>query len=1731
MNIFQLRNEVVADYRAYVQSFLRISDSDIKKFVECELTQGRLWPEPLVQLNPAFELGETIDTLVARGMLVPECGRIFRRDKRAGEPPSVRQPLRLHRHQQDALQVARTGASYVLTTGTGSGKSLAYFVPIVDHILREGSGKGIKAIVVYPMNALCNSQLEELRKFLSLGYGAGQEPVTFARYTGQEKAEERQRIAARPPDILLTNYVMLELLMTRVEETDRAILNAAEGLEFLVLDELHTYRGRQGADVAMLVRRVRERLGAPTMRCVGTSATMAGTGTREERAAEVARIASRLFGTTVTPGQIIGETLRANTTRPAPTQAELRTALAGPPEYPTDFAQLARHPLAAWAETHFGFQRDAQGRLERREPVTLADAAGELATESGVDSARCADHLQAVLLAGYQARHPETGLRLFAFRLHQFISRGDTVYSSIEAPERRYLSLEGQRFVPGNRERRLYPLAFCRECGQHYFVVDRLLESETLEPRALGDRQDSGERESGFLYLDPEEAWAADEEHLPEDWLELGPDGQPRPRSNYRKAVPRKYFVAADGQLSAIGGAEALVAWFTPAPFRFCLACGVSYTDSSRDFVRLAELATEGRSTATTVLSLAVVRALRAAEEIPDTARKLLSFTDNRQDASLQAGHFNDFVQVSSLRGALYSAVKEAGDEGLTQEVIADRVLAALRLDPADYASNPDAVLGMQRRTREALRDVIGYRIYLDLRRGWRVNTPNLEQTGLLQVEYDDLDELCATQQFWDDRHPLLAAAPPERRYRACKVVLDTFRRELAIKVKYLDGAQQESFKLNSFNLLLPPWAIEEDEQLEEATVFRIGPAGRRPTRREKTISSGSRLGRYLRRRSTWSDEPGKPLSAVELAALAGDLLEVLAKTGGQLEEVGAAGGRNGDATLYQLQASAIRWRVGTGEASEADPTRVSRGTIADQRTNEFFRALYAEVALGLRGMVAREHTAQVPAKNRQEREDEFRRGDLPVLYCSPTMELGVDIADLNAVNMRNVPPTPANYAQRSGRAGRSGQPALVLTYCSSLSPHDQYFFRRQKDMVAGAVVPPRIDLANEDLVRSHFQAVWLSETSAWLGHSLRDVVDLARAHEGLPVQEALAAKLADPHARERALTRCRRLATALEDELGDAAWYTPDWVERMVASAHTTFDDACARWRQLFLSAQAQRDAQHAITIDYSASADERKRAEALRAEAETQLQLLTDGDADQNSDFYSYRYFASEGFLPGYNFPRLPLVAYLPGRYRKTGNDEFVSRARFLAISEFGPGSIIYYEGNRFRVHKVILPLHGGPGAVGGDPAGSRTVTGKFCASCGYGHLGQESASERCRGCGALLNGGARYFPNLFRLANVATRRVNRISSDEEERLRRGYELITGFRFAERQHGHAVTEASVLIDGEPVAALAYAPTATLWRLNLGWNRRRERGVHGFLLDMEKGTWSKQDLEEGSGDSAPDGAAPPADQTRVVPFVEDRRNALLLRFPEALDAKQLTSLQYALKRGIEVCFQVEDSEVAVELLPSRESPRQILFYEAAEGGAGILSRLVHEPYAFQRVAAAALEVCHFDPVTGEDRRQVAGMAEPCEAACYHCLLSYTNQRDHPLLDRQETADVLLRLTGAVVTPETAGTTGDGVGAGPLDGLLARCGTDAQRRFLRFLAAGGYQLPDHVSPSLPRHAQRPDFYYGETTTCVVVEPPAGDGAALDALRDSYDLVLLGDDAGWPAMVAERPWVFGQGEGR
>ena len=377
MNVFELRDRLTSDYSQFVRSFISIRDKRSGAKVDAELGEGLLWPEPLIQLNPSFQLGENIDELVDAGILHEECRRVFLRGKDSGGA----KPLLLYTHQAEAIKIAQGGHSYVLTTGTGSGKSLAYIIPIVDHVLRHGSGRGIQAIVVYPMNALANSQMGELEKFLCAGYPDRKGPVTFARYTGQESNEEKDAIIANPPDILLTNYVMLELVLTRPEE--RALVRSARGLRFLVLDELHTYRGRQGADVAMLVRRARDAFATDRLQCVGTSATLAGSGTYNEQRAEVAHVTSMIFGAPVQPEHVIGETLRRTTPERDLSDpnclAALRTRLEDPDAIPPrDFQGFTSDPLSIWIESSFGVTVETgTGRLipsELRQSIEAGSA-------------------------------------------------------------------------------------------------------------------------------------------------------------------------------------------------------------------------------------------------------------------------------------------------------------------------------------------------------------------------------------------------------------------------------------------------------------------------------------------------------------------------------------------------------------------------------------------------------------------------------------------------------------------------------------------------------------------------------------------------------------------------------------------------------------------------------------------------------------------------------------------------------------------------------------------------------------------------------------------------------------------------------------------------------------------------------------------------------------------------------------------------------------------------------------------------------------------------------------------------------------------------------------------------------------------------------------------------------------------------------------------------------------
>jgi ATP-dependent helicase YprA (DUF1998 family) len=1722
VDVFALREEIVSDYRKYIESFLRVRDERIADFVDQRFDAGDLWPEPIVQLNPAYEPGPTLPDLVAAGEILSITAQFFRR--RDG------QPLRLYRHQYEALQVAKRWEPYLVTTGTGSGKTLAYLVPIYDHIVRTTPQQAkVRAIIVYPMNALINSQHDALSQYTK---GCPDSPVRFDKYTGQEKDEARARILENPPHILLTNYVMLEYMLLRPTERHFFDHTLAGNVEFLVLDELHTYRGRQGADVAMLVRRLRERLGNPKLLCVGTSATLVSGQTRDERRVGAATIATQLFGVEVRSENVIDETLRRAILVPAPFITEaLPDAVQAPlpavsnPQNPQDLDTFRRLPLAAWVEETFGVTEE-EGRLVRRRPITFAQGVRRLAEQSRLAEKACADKLKALLDLGNSV-HNEDGEPVFAFRLHQFLSGGGSLYATLQPSGQRYLTLEGAYYAPTNTSYLLFPVAFCRECGQEHYLVTVAGEEDAQQLRPDEPFLDPVEEgsSSGYFALDEDGIWseADNETELPDHWyVEVG--GVRRIQADFRPYVPRRLVVSPDGRVSPQGqqgsGKDGMAVWFVPRPLLVCLRCGIAYERREKsDFRKLTLLNHTGRSTATTLVAATTAATLRRDPSVEAVARKLLSFTDNRQDASLQAGHFNDFVQVALIRAGLVRAMQQGGP--LDHATVSVAVFDALQLPQDVYAKEPAAYGPGKGRNEAALRLLLEYRVYEDLRRGWRIIQPNLEQCGLLQIEYDGLPELCADPRPWAS-HPSLASATPELRAGIVRVLLDHLRKELAISGAMLAPDRQGEIKRRVMADLKSPWAFDEGEPLISSRFFLLPGSGTPEGYREGSLGPTSLFGRYLRRREFWGT--AKPIDTKEYATL----LEALAAAlRGQFLTVIPS--PTTSRSSLQLIGSTLRWALGDGTPAPPDPLRTrfapnARLLEQERQANVFYAHLYREAARQLTGAEGREHTAQVPADLRAQREQLFRDGKLAALFCSPTMELGIDIIDLNVVHLRNVPPTPANYAQRSGRAGRGGKPALVVTFCGQGSPHDNYFFRRRDQMVAGAVTPARLDLGNPELIRAHIHSIWIAGIGISLGKSMAEVLDLTQG-SGFPLLADHQTKLADAARRLPALRiRCLQVLEACGAELLKAPWYHLGWLDKVLAETPDRFDAAFARWREIYAAATRQRDQARTIIDSHTAKPREREEATRQEQEAKRQIDLLLNRSSQYSeSDFYPYRYLASEGFVPGYNFPRLPVRALLP--YENASHA--VDRPRFLALEEFGPQNIVYHEGRKYRIERCWLP----PGGLE-----QRFVQTRLCNACGYFHTGDRLLVDHCDHCGTELNADhSEYVPTLFELTTVYGRQAQRITCDEEIRVRQGFVASTHFRFALGPDGRLLSEIAVAAsNGRELLRLTHAPQATLWRINNKWRRAKETG---FKLDLTNGRWGRRPDEEIS-EADIEG---PTVQAGVRPFVRDTRNVMLFqvrqpgREEEAPDEAFLLSLGYALYRGIQVRYQVEERELAIGPIGADEN-RRLLLWEAAEGGTGALVRLMEDPGAIAEVAREALRLCHFDPSTGEDR------TTSCGRACYECLLSYTNQLDHWTLDRYLVRDFLLQLARATTTRTRAGRSFDEQYAWLLSQRDPASSLEGE--FLAHLYRTRRRLPDRAQyrPEANAYIDADFFYEREGLPGVMVfcdGPPhdqpgqrVRDQSARERLADfGYRVVVIRYDESPEDQIKRYPDVFGPGTTR
>lgn len=1595
MDVFKLDTDLVARYEAFARSFTNIRATDLKLQIDAEYASGRYWPEPLIGLNPNFRRGAGIAELVERGELDPAAAQIFA----AGDP---RVPITLHRHQEQAVAKAQQQRNYIVTTGTGSGKSLCFFVPIINRILRArraGEQARTRAVIIYPMNALANSQREELQKFIRpSGLTVSMLP-TYRRYTGQEREAERQQIAAEKPDIILTNFMMLELLMTRQDKLDQAVMQNMEGLEFLVLDELHTYRGRQGADVGMLVRRMRQRVGSSQMLCIGTSATMAS-GDEDAGRAAVASVGSQLFGSPVHKDDVITESLERKTRfggSEAAFETQLRQAVLSYHPPALSDPELVGDALSNWIELNVGLI--AQETLRRRRPMTLTQAAEALAalTNLPVDRCRHAIGERLIMMSVPEKDRGGKGEQAFmAFKLHRFLSGAGHAHSTLEPEGERSVHLVGEKLHPEKPNARLYPTFFCRECGQEVHSVSvqadgtAIARSIDITPR---DELDEEGAWHGFLVPDAASDLAFDGslECYPEDWIEQTASG-PRLKSTHRvKHEGRRMTLAPDGTQDDAG----VTTWFFAGKYRFCPHCRNQPAPQARDINKVAALSAEGRSSATTLITASALDWMARDGTLDRYRRKLLGFTDNRQDAALQAGHFNDFIFVTLLRGAMLRAVHDAGPEGLSHEQFGDALRRALGFDPERIERREEWMLDSNPRGFAALDDaksainrVLAHRLWNDLRRGWRYTNPNLDQLALIDVRYPGIPMLVEDEDACGS-NPHLASAEPEVRSAMFAVLFDAMREGLAVSVDALDRVGLEQIAERSRALLKAPWSIgreEQDRDLARQGMLITDPPPRSQQRAAEEIATIRATGRGRIARAI-EKALGTPLSLADRATLVEAMLE--AADSHQIVRHFTVGDTKG----WRLAPNTLRLYRGSGDAKPG-------------QENRFFATLYSDVAerLGDPGRLpfsfeAREHTAQVESLVRQWREDRFRFGEpdkarlkeaaadmqqrermdfLPLLFCSPTMELGVDISQLNFVFMRNVPPTPANYTQRAGRAGRSGQAALVVTYCAAQSPHDQYYFERRADLVAGIVRPPAIDLANVDLLASHIHAEWLAAAKEGLSPAIPE--NLRMQDKGLPVCERLSnafetATLSETD-RDRAVAAIRSALpeSGIDDVPDPEAFVRDAW-----ATSEAAFSQAFERWRGLYSSAQRELDDAAAIEKRTGLSAAERREARSRYLSASRQLELLETGKSSSGSDFYSYRYLATEGFLPGYNFPRLPLYAFIDAEKSST----VLQRPRFLAISEFGPNSLVYHEGKAYRCNRAKLPA----GSRGEDGL-LATRTLNCCQTCGAAH--EEETQERCGVCGAPLTSDGK-IARLFRIDNVDAVPGARITANDEDRQRRGFEIQTIFQW----QGEGQQELTLGARGKRLMTLRYGPRTRLSRVNLGLRRRAHPESHGFDIDTLTGRWLKNEAQGDEEGDDPRGAR----RQTIVPVVEDTKNAMLIQIHQPLSEAQMATLQHALIRAIETEHVLESGELLGEPLPTRKSRNAIFLYEASEGGAGVLKRLMAGPDHWSELATRALDLMHFDR---DESGALVERADSCKAGCYRCLLSYYNQPDHEIIERRD---------------------------------------------------------------------------------------------------------------------------------
>lgn len=1302
-----------------------------------QLVQG-----PFVEALPDFEKGKSLSELIksAGGFLHDGLGKL----------PTASRPL--HLHQEKALRHAiLDNESFLTATGTGSGKTETFLYPIAHELLSDPEPKrpGVRALLVYPMNALANDQLYYRVAPLFARY-LHEYGITFGRYTGQVKAgakrsEEEARIwnnpklmdalgnpssiprnwmltrdemLADPPKVLITNYAMLEhmLLLPR-----NAGLFATNSLRFIVLDEIHTYHGAQATEVGFLLRKLKTRLGVENdIRVIGTSASLSDSATADD---ELKRFASDLLGERVdrvirgkrvthtslstaapstfsmTPGQwtALGSVMREflQLERSDQTVDYWNRFVTAEEALPADLVLSGTLEKPASSYLAHTFARNEQMRraaqaLEGGRVLEYAHLAQIVFNTFGVEPHEAQTALSTVIQCGMVALGGKGEFPLLPGRYHLAVNSLEGLVVLPDITDEGWARIRVGR---GHTDEigHYYPMLTCRRCGQPF------LEGWKDRTHVHAHRPDAGENgaERVVFWLGNPSVGTEDED---DESIE-GASGE---------SVRERIFVQLKtGEISASPDAVPLYPVHTEQDdveraryVKRCPACGGRSTGADAEVVTRMHPGNEalGAVVAQRVLEALPPGIVNHADPRPACGRNLLTFSDNRQDAAFFAPYFERTAANVALRAAVRAVLIESSSPlGLPQLV--ERVFDFWRRNGGQplLLNGAGDVRTDRQDVSQLLLAALGYEFCTP---GGRRNS--LESLGIALVTYDEgkLRNLYQeVKQFW----PAGLQADPVSVEALCHILLETIRRERALESLsglamndqsvWGDYNQHRTFDVESGDANVKfKWLPSQSANRHNRRSWYLERLGL-----NKEEASG-----FLRK--FWGVITRPPTTILKKFSpgfgMDGGLIRV----------------RSGlNMPLYQCQSCGLFQRhVVLSKCSSfrchGDVVMLDEQERKKLHRENHYLASYEETNhLTLR---AREHTASLSTDLREEIEREFAERRINLLSCTTTMEMGVDLGDLEAVVNLNVPPGIANYQQRTGRAGRRAQAAPFCVTVARNTNYDQLVFRELQSYLTSSPTTPFVNLGNAELFLRH-------QISVVLSHFLRSAI--SKQEVNAPSLKHLFGEVFDEQAKtdfydrwhawvesapgERAFGEAEALGDKLSAELSSVVCRGINLKSAIVGRLKEFAEDI------------AQRCASYISKKAAAAEADELKTA------------LYWKEQLVKYMDQFLVNELSRRGLIPTYSFPvhSLTLEVQDGSSFSRFQNQTAISlnRDASLGISEYAPGAEVVANGRIWEsaglasYPKAFMPTRwyfACPECSHVDVADSHQDLPGGCGNCGY-------------------------------------------------------------------------------------------------------------------------------------------------------------------------------------------------------------------------------------------------------------------------------------------------------------------------------------------------------------------------------------------------------------------------------